>query len=241
LTPVFADQFAIVTGGGGGIGRAVCQALACRGAIVWAIGRSGNTLAETVAACAGRGRGVVADLTNDPQVDHLAEEARREFGRVDLLVHAAGIISHGAVADQSVEALDAQYRSNVRVPYRVSQILLPLLQKRPGQVVFVNSSIVHGGPRANVSQFAATQHAVRAFADTLRQEVNPVGVRVLCVYPGRTATSRQQRLYEKEGKTYRPELLLQPEDIATMIVAALALPETAEVTDINIRPMLKSY
>jgi NADP-dependent 3-hydroxy acid dehydrogenase YdfG len=61
------------------------------------------------------------------------------------------------------------------------------------------------------------------------------------VYPGRTATSRQQRLYEKEGKTYRPELLLQPEDIATMIVAALALPETAEVTDINIRPMLKSY
>jgi NADP-dependent 3-hydroxy acid dehydrogenase YdfG len=75
----------------------------------------------------------------------------------------------------------------------------------------------------------------------LRQEVNEQGIRVLCVYPGRTATSRQERLYAKEGKPYRPELLLQPEDIATMVVAALSLPRTAEVTDINIRPMLKSY
>jgi NADP-dependent 3-hydroxy acid dehydrogenase YdfG len=119
--------------------------------------------------------------------------------------------------------------------------MLPLLRKTPGQIVFVNSSIVSGGPRSNVSQFASTQHAVRAFADTLRQEVNGDGIRVLCVYPGRTATSRQARLYEKEGKTYKPELLLQPEDIATMVVTALALPDTAEVTDISIRPMRKSY
>ena len=57
----------------------------------------------------------------------------------------------------------------------------------------------------------------------------------------RTATSRQERLYAKEAKVYRPELLLQPEDIATMVVAALLLPETAEVTEINIRPLQKSY
>jgi len=182
-----------------------------------------------------------ADLTEDAEVDRLVEAAAREFGRVDILVHSAGTIGHGAVADSPVEGLDAQYRSNVRLPYRVTQAMLPLLRKTPGQIVFVNSSIVSGGARSNVSQFASTQHAVRAFADTLRQEVNGDGIRVLCVYPGRTATSRQARLYEKEGKTYKPELLLQPEDIATMVVTALALPDTAEVTDISIRPMRKSY
>ena len=234
-------RFAIVTGGGGGIGSAICRTLACGGAAVWAVGRTPETLADTVAGCDGRGRAYLADLTDDLQVGRLAEDAAREFGRVDVLVHSAGMIAHGAVADSPVEDLDAQYRANLRLPYRVTQCLLPLLRTGPGQIVFVNSSIVSGGPRANASQFAATQHAVRAFADTLRQEVNADGVRVLCVYPGRTATARQACLYEKEGKPTSPELLLQPEDIATMVVTALTLSATAEVSDIMIRPMFKSY
>jgi NADP-dependent 3-hydroxy acid dehydrogenase YdfG len=78
-------------------------------------------------------------------------------------------------------------------------------------------------------------------ADSLRDEVNADGIRVLSVYPGRTATPRMAALFEKEGKTYRPELLMQPGDIASMVAHTLALPRTAEVTDISIRPMLKSY
>jgi NADP-dependent 3-hydroxy acid dehydrogenase YdfG len=240
--PALADYFAIVTGGGGGIGRAICHALSRDGSAVWAVGRTSETLTETVAGCHGRGRAYPADLTDDTQVAKLAVDAEQEYGRVDVLVHCAGVISYGSVADSPVEALDAQYQSNVRVPYRVTQCFLPLLRKRPGQIVFVNSSIVFGSPpRTQLSQYAATQHAARAFADTLRQEVGGDGIRVLCVYPGRTATMRQARLYEKEGKPYRPELLLQPKDIATMVMAALALPATAEVTDINIRPAIKSY
>jgi NADP-dependent 3-hydroxy acid dehydrogenase YdfG len=238
---LFTNQFAIVTGGGGGIGRAISRALARDGAAVWAVGRTPGTLSETIAACGSAGRAYAADLTDDTEVDRLVEAADKAFGHVDILVHSAGTIGHGAVADSPVDGLDAQYRSNVRLPYRVTQAMLPLLRKTPGQIVFVNSSIVSGGARANVSQFASSQHAVRAFADTLRQEVNGDGIRVLCVYPGRTATSRQERLYQKEGKSYKPELLLQPDDIATMVVTALALPGTAEVTDISIRPMRKSY
>jgi NADP-dependent 3-hydroxy acid dehydrogenase YdfG len=174
-------------------------------------------------------------------VDQIASDAEHEFGGLDILVHCAGTIDHGAIANSAPQMLDVQFRSNVRLPYVVTHRLLPLLRKRTGHVVFLNSSIVSGPPRPNMSQFAASQHALRAFAETLRLEVNPHGIRVLCVYPGRTATSRQARLYEKEGRPYEADLLLQPEDIATMIVAALALPRTAEVTEIGIRPMLKSY
>jgi NADP-dependent 3-hydroxy acid dehydrogenase YdfG len=238
---VFATQFALVTGAGGGIGRAICRALAGEGAYVWAVGRSADTLAETVSGCHGRAKAHVADLTDDVQVNCLAASVEREFGRVDVLVHSAGIIAYGSVAESPIDMLDAQYRSNLRAPYRITQSMLPFLRKRPGQIVFVNSSIVSGGARPNTSQFAATQHAVKAVAESLRLEVNTDGIRVLCVYPGRTATSRQARLYEEQGQPYRPEMLLQPEDLATMVVAALSLPSTAEVTDIYIRPMLKSY
>ena len=90
-----------------------------------------------------------------------------------------------------------------------------------------------------MGQFSATQHALKAIADSLRQEVNADGIRVLSVFPGRTATPRQASLHEIEGKRYQPELLMQPEDVATVVVNALGLPRTAEVTDVSIRPMIK--
>jgi NADP-dependent 3-hydroxy acid dehydrogenase YdfG len=76
-------------------------------------------------------------------------------------------------------------------------------------------------------------------ADALRDEVNPAGVRVLSVYPGRTATDQQASIYELEGRAYVPETLLQPEDVAATVVGALTLPRTAELTDLRVRPMRK--
>jgi NADP-dependent 3-hydroxy acid dehydrogenase YdfG len=115
-----------------------------------------------------------------------------------------------------------------------------MLQVGPGQIVFINSSV---GLKAvgGVSQFAATQHSLKAIADSLRDEVNPDGIRVLNVFPGRTATPRQESIFQREGRTYHPELLLQPEDIAAVVVNSLTLPRTAEVTEISIRPLKKSY
>ena len=202
------------------------RALANQGASVWAVGRTRETLAATVEGCSGRGRAYVANLTDDEQVSRLARDIQQEAGRVDVLVHSAGVISYGSLAEASVEALDSQYKSNVRLPYQVSQALLPLIRKRPGQIVFVNSSIVFGGARIPHQPVRGHQHAVKALADTLRQEVNADSTRALCT-PGRTATTRQSRMYAKENKPYRSELLLQPEEIATMVTAALSLPPTA--------------
>jgi len=77
-------------------------------------------------------------------------------------------------------------------------------------------------------------------ADSLRAEVNAKGVRILSVYPGRTASPMQEAVHRSEEKAYSPERLLQPGDVAAMVLAALALPRTAEVTDLMLRPMLKT-
>ena len=113
-----------------------------------------------------------------------------------------------------------------------------MLKARRGQIVFVNSSsgII---AKPNSASYDATKHALKAIADSLRGEVNAHGVRVLSVYLGRTASEMQERIHRTEVKPYRPELLLQPEDVASVIMSALGLPRTAEVTDIHIRPMNK--
>ena len=91
-----------------------------------------------------------------------------------------------------------------------------------------------------MAQYAATKHALRALADALREEVNERGVRVLSVFLGRTASRMQQAVHQHEKRPYNPGRLLQPSDVASMVLAALRLPRTAEVTDLHIRPMLKS-
>ena len=113
-----------------------------------------------------------------------------------------------------------------------------MLRSCRGQIVFVNSSAGFLAS-ANLSQYAATKHALRAIADSLRQEVNVDGIRVLSIYPGRTASPMQAAVHAMEGKVYDPDRLVQPEDISALVITALSLPRTAEVTDIHVRPFLK--
>jgi NADP-dependent 3-hydroxy acid dehydrogenase YdfG len=122
----------------------------------------------------------------------------------------------------------------------LTQLMLPLLKRPQGQIVFINSSAGLSTP-ANTGHFAATQHAFRALADVLREENNADGVRILSIFPGRTATPRIEALHGSEQRPFRPELLLQPEDIASVVLNALTLPWTAEVTNISIRPMKRTY
>ncbi len=238
-----ANQVAVVTGAGSGIGRAIATALAADGASVCLVGRDRHKLEATAngfQAGASPPSIHAVDLTIDMQVRTLRADLHGAFGRVDVLVHSAGIIFKGRLEDHSVDHLDLQFRANVRAPYLLTQSLLPLLRVRPGQIVVIGSSVAFRAP-AGVSQYAATQHSLRAIADSLREEVNPYGVRVLTLFPGRTATPRQAALYRLESKEYQPDRLLQPEDIAAMTTAALGLPRTAEVTEIHIRPLVKSY
>jgi NAD(P)-dependent dehydrogenase (short-subunit alcohol dehydrogenase family) len=205
------------------------------------VGRDPLALAETVAAV--RAFSHVSDFQIDltseenlqPLFNHLGNE-----GRLDILVHCAAFIHEGQMEGARIEDLDLQYVTNVRVPYFLTQRLLPLLKAARGQIVFINSSAGLTAKRPDVGQYAATKHALRAIADSLREELNPKGVRVLSVYLGRTATPMQEALFRKEGRVYRPETLLQPEDVASTVVQALMLPSTAEVTDISIRPMINA-
>jgi NAD(P)-dependent dehydrogenase (short-subunit alcohol dehydrogenase family) len=239
----FRDKVAAVTGATSGIGRAIAIALAKLGAEVCLVARRRDVLEEVAREAqsgGGRARSYATDWTRDEDIAALAEGLERDFGRANILVVCGGIMVHSWLEQATAENLDLHYRATFRGPYRMIQLLVPLLRRGQGQIVFINSSAALRSS-AGVGQYAAMQHALRAAADSLRDEVNGDGIRVLSVYAGRTATPRMEALYAQEGRPYRPKLLMQPEDVAAMVACALALPRTAEVTDISLRPMLKSY
>jgi len=232
---------AVVTGAGSGIGRSVSLRLAAEGATVCLIGRRAEHL-EAVAQSAGSSGGRCVtysmDVGIDSEVGRLRAHVEREFGSLDILVHSAGVIALGRLDEARVEDLDWQYRVNVRGAYALTSSLLPMLKARQGQIVFMNSSVGLTA-RAGAGHYAASKHALRAIADSLREEVNPHGVRVLSVFLGRTATPMQSEIHRVEDRPYKPERLMQPDDVASVVVNALSLPRTAEVTDIRMRPMRK--
>jgi len=237
------NQIAVVTGASSGIGKAIALSVAGHGAEVCLVARRRELLediAKQIRALGSKGHACPADLTKDDDISGLGTRFQKDFGHVNILVLCGGAIFHAPLEQASLADFDSMYRSNVRGHYFMIQTALPLLRKSKGQIVFVNSS---AGLRSSAAagQFAATQHAFRSIADSLRDEVNADGIRVLSVFPGRTATPRIANLFEKEGRAYHPDLLLQAEDVAEMVTHSLRLPRTAEVTDIRIRPMQKSY
>jgi len=235
------NQIAVVTGASSGIGKAIALNLAKEGAKVCMVGRN----IERLKAVANSGKPFSeyisvykTDLEVDDDISLLSGSLQREFGAIDILTHCAGMISIGKIQESPVEEFDRQFRVNVRAAFLLTQALLPGLKLRRGQIVFINSSVGLVA-KASAAQYAATKHALKGLADSLREEVNGDGVRVLSVYLGRTATPMQEAVHKMEGKEYHPERLIQPEDVAAVVINALSLPRTAEVTDIYIRPLQK--
>jgi short-subunit dehydrogenase len=236
-----SNQTAVVTGASSGIGKAIVLSLAAQGAAVCLVGREPQRLEFVAASARAKASRIAiyeADLTVDEDIRELKTRLLRDFSSIDLLIHSAGIISIGAIESAPVEELDRQFCVNLRAPYLLTQALLPMLRTSQGQIVFINS-LVGLNAKGGSGQYSATKHALKALADSLREEVNSEGIRVLSIFLGRTASPLQAAVHRMEGKTYKPELLVQPEDVACVVLNALSLCRTAEVTDITIRHAIK--
>jgi NADP-dependent 3-hydroxy acid dehydrogenase YdfG len=223
-----------VTGASGDIGQAISRGLLRAGVRVFMLGRRAHRLAEVAATWSGRAEILLADLTQTGAVARVHQAISAE-GRLDVLVLGSGIYERS----HDGEAFARQFAANMQGPYELLRSLLPLLVEARGQVVFINST--QGLSAAmGLGQYAATQHAMKAVADSLREEVNPIGVRVVSIFLGRTATERQRTIFEMEQRTYTPEKLIQPADVAYLVMSLIRLGRTAEVTNVMLRPMSKS-
>jgi NAD(P)-dependent dehydrogenase (short-subunit alcohol dehydrogenase family) len=241
----FKGRVAVVTGASSGIGAAIARALGAEGASLALLGRDAGRLEGTARDASGssgaRVRTYVVEFADSEQVRAAGEKVELDFadlGGVDIVVHSAGVFSEAKLEEGTGEGFEQQWRVNLLAPYELTRSLAGSLKRRGGEVVFINSSVARGAgaARAGLSQYASMKLGLKGVADAVRAELNESGVRVLSVYVGRTATPMQREIFKREGKEYRPERLLQPEDVASVVVGCLSLPRTAEVTEVDVRP-----
>ncbi|WP_034383575.1 SDR family oxidoreductase [Deinococcus sp. YIM 77859] len=218
----------LITGATGGIGTALARALAGQHSLILQ-GRD-----------AGRLRALVAEVGGTPLPLDLARPetfgaAVAGLGRITNLVHSAGVVELGAVAEQEDEVWTRTLAVNVVAPAALTRALLPGVRAERGTVVFINSG---AGLRANPgwASYAASKFALRALADALREEEAPHGVRVTSVYPGRTATPMQQKVRAQENAAYDPRAYVSPETVAATVRFVLDAPRDAVLTDVSVRP-----
>ena len=236
------NKIAVVTGASGGIGESIAYALARNRVDLCLLGRDESKL-ERLSGRLGKIHSevqtYVCDFASADNIHSVAKKINSDFRAIDILVHSAGSLMLKSLEEITEAEFDLEFAVNTRAPFLLTKLLLPAIKNRKGQIVFLNSSIAQQKARANLSIYAGSKYALRAIADSLREEVNASEVRVLSVYPGRTATAMQEDIFKFENREYRKNQLLQPEDIAQSVIDALALPRTAEITDISIRPFKK--
>lgn len=208
---------ALITGATGGIGRALAAALAPTHHLILS-GRDAAKLSALTNDFAGA-RTLPLDLERPDSF----QGALSGLDMLDVLIHNAGVVELGAVADTPAEVWTHTLAVNVVAPAELTRLLLPALRAARGHVVFVNSG---AGLSASPlwASYAASKFALRALADSLRAEEVTRGVRVTTVYPGRTATDMQRKVRAQEGGNFQEDAYLRPESVARAILGALTMP-----------------
>lgn len=219
----------LVTGAGSGIGAVLTRRLLSRGDEVVVLARSVQR-AEELASDLPGAEVLVADLARPESVETLALP-----DALDSVVHAAGVVELGTVAELSIDDWAAQLQVNLIAPAVLTRVALPAVRAARGTVVFVNSG---AGLRAHPhwAAYAASKHGLRALADALREEERSAGVRVTTLYPGRTATPMQEKVHRQEGKAYDAGSWIRPETVAEALLHVLDLPRDATIPDLTLRP-----
>lgn len=223
---------ALVTGGTSGIGRAIAVALAEDGFRVTAIGRNRQAL-DALASSHGI-TGLAVDVTRSGEVaDALSGLAP------DVLVNNAGIMPPlGAFCDMEIAEIERAITVNLTSVMMLTRLVAPGMRARGRGHIFFTGSTAGHAPVPNLAAYCATKAAVGAFAQALRLELAPSGVRVTEIVAGRVETGLYKDILSPEARAamYANRSAVQPQDVAAMVLSVLKLPPYVDVARFDILP-----
>jgi len=208
----------VVTGGGRGIGRAICRRFAAEGAQVVAAARTPPELEETrrvVEQAGGRCHSQPTDVCVPEEIDSLIETTAGRFGRIDVLVNCAGIAPQAAIEELEPALFATIMAVNVNAVYYASRRVWPVMKKQKSGVIVNISSIASLDPFTGFAAYGAAKAWVNAWTKALADEGRSVGIRVFGVAPGAVET----RMLRNPFPTFPAHQTLRPEDVADMVYA----------------------
>ncbi len=210
----------IVTGGSGGIGRAIVQILAAAGMeIIFTYRQNAAAAAEIAASIpGGKVTAELLDLRDSAACAALAEKIYDRTGRIDLLVNNAGVVRDNPLtAFEDAEVRDVM-ETNVIGTFNITRAVVPfMVSRRKGKIINISSVAGEKGGRGQTN-YAASKGALNAFTRSLAVELAPRGITVNAVAPGVIATEMSRDVRERAGDTVISRILLrkigEPEDPA---------------------------
>ncbi|MFV0534109.1 MAG: SDR family oxidoreductase [Cumulibacter sp.] len=220
---------ALITGGARGIGLAIARSLQATHDLI--IGARSTESAAAACAELTSAAPFVADLTDEAAL----VQASEELPDLDVLIHSAGIWDNGAVAETTRSQWRDIFDANVFAVADVTARTLPGLRRRRGQIVLINSGSGLASNAGN-AMYCASKFALRAFADALREEERPNGVRVSSVHPGKVDTEMQRLIVRRAGGEYDPSKYLTAESVARAVRSVVDAPEGATLEVVSVRP-----
>lgn len=216
-------KIAIITGAGKGIGRATALTLAKQGVSLGLIARTKADLqavAEEVSAHGVRVEIATADITDNAQVEQAIDQLYKALGKFDILINNAGIAKFGGFLDLTIEEWERIIRVNLFGMYYVTRAVLPkLIEQKSGDIINISSTAGEKGGAA-MSAYSASKFGVMGLTESLAMEARKHDIRVTALTPSTVVTD----LAINEGLVKGDEEnMLQPEDVADLVLASLQL------------------
>lgn len=239
-----ADKTAVITGGATGIGRAIALAFAKEGCRVAIAGRREDKLRDAAAAWRGKPPIIThtVDVADRASVDDLFRWADKSLGKVDILVSNAGINTPKRImADMSPETWDEVMRINATGTYNCMHAVLPEMRARKDGLIIIMNSI--SGMRASVLgglAYCASKFAMTALGTVVAAEEGENGIRVTSICPGEVDTPLLDGRPTPLSAEHRARIL-QPSDVADVVLTVACLPPRAHVHELVIKPTCQDY
>jgi len=188
----FEGKVVIVTGASSGIGRATARLFAGEGAKVALVGRNKTALDQVVGTISGETATIPADVTREEDCGRIVRDTIGRFGKLNVLINAAGIIANGTIENTTLQQWDDMFKINVRSVFYLMHLAMPHLIETKGNVVNVSSV---NGQRSfpNVLAYCSSKAALDHLTRCAALEVASKGVRVNAVCPGVTVTQLHRR------------------------------------------------
>jgi 3-oxoacyl-[acyl-carrier protein] reductase len=232
-----AEQVAVITGAGRGIGAAIGIKLSAMGASAILCGRTRAALEKTAAAIRGNGgqsTTIECDLTDLRSVESLAERVGRDFGRLDILVNNAGIRGQqGPLQELPPDGWDNIVNTNLRGVYYMIRAFAPLMiRARSGHIVNI-SSLAGKNPIPNGAAYAASKWGLNGLSYSVAEELRAHSIRVSVICPGSVHTEFNPHT----GKD--AEKMLQASDVAHAVAMIVTQAPQSFASEILLRPTQK--
>lgn len=240
--PSLKGKRAVITGGTTGIGRAIAVLLASEGVDVFICGRTPEHLEDALARIreVGRGQGVALDLADKEGVSSFFEAAHAHFGEgLDIAIINAAVPAEG-LSDMSEADLRYAIATDFAAYLTSAHTAVPRLGDA-GDIVLIGSMSAHTlGPGSTV--YAGMKAGIAGFAEALRRELGPKGIKVSLVEPGKTGADFQypEIPAEKQREMIAEESMLRAEDIAVGVHYLLTQPRRAVVQQLTIAPRMQA-